>query len=433
MKSIVIRLPAISALVVILSGCDLMVSALRPCFASHGKRIWQETAEGKRGHFSGTPELNAIAPHVFLFTQAPSSEQKFSFYSEKYGMAITPESMVTNGASVPRAFWGVKGLGPLDFSRAAIIHDWIFEAHHRYRIAELTNDKVGMKRYEQWGKDDMFEKAANIMAECIHEEMAFYSQAGKLMDKRITEVAASKVDSNYGDVRVALAEMKKNFSVGAENPSTLGMYHWAIASKFAKKIWNPQGHSSSVTMVRALKDDIDTAVTKGFLGASVRSNLLDLIEVEEKREEEVGTQNLVVELSNDTKVVGSNRKEEFIRKIRQDKLINVGAVYLSVAEDRATPLMAKIEDDFGAYQRAPRNVGTVPQTTTEVRYYYTEDKNEAMKLVSALSRQGVRARASYVVDPQIQARRSYQIAFAKDAFATFSPSKSIEAVDRGSR
>jgi hypothetical protein len=42
---------------------------------------------------------------------------------------IVPETMHTDGGSVPQIFWGIPGLSPWALGPAYIIHDWIFLVH----------------------------------------------------------------------------------------------------------------------------------------------------------------------------------------------------------------------------------------------------------------------------------------------------------------
>ena len=42
---------------------------------------------------------------------------------------IVPETMYTDGGSVPQIFWGIPGLSPWALGPAYIIHDWIFLVH----------------------------------------------------------------------------------------------------------------------------------------------------------------------------------------------------------------------------------------------------------------------------------------------------------------
>jgi hypothetical protein len=39
----------------------------------------------------------------------------------------------TDGATVPRFLWSIPGLDPMDWPRAAILHDWLWELHRAGR------------------------------------------------------------------------------------------------------------------------------------------------------------------------------------------------------------------------------------------------------------------------------------------------------------
>lgn len=64
-----------------------------------------------------------------LFKYVPDSENPFT-YVTPWGQVITPKEFLTDGATTPRIFWWKNGLAPYDWIKAAIIHDWLYEAHH---------------------------------------------------------------------------------------------------------------------------------------------------------------------------------------------------------------------------------------------------------------------------------------------------------------
>lgn len=388
---------------------------IRPCFVNSGQSIWQKTTSNKGSKFSGTPEINIIAPNLFLFTQSDDPHKRFCFHSATYG-DIVPESLITDGASVPRLFWGADGFGPLDFARSAIIHDWIFECHHRYVIAEKSNSSSAdtkKDKYKIWGSDDSYKKAADVMAECISQEMAFYSGASSLIDTRMKDLKSDPTSEYNGDIHKALSDMKNDFVIGSTNMGTLGMYHYAIGSGIAGGLWNTKHPTSSLTKIRSLKEDIDKAVLSGYMSSSVRDKLINLIKEDEKREQEQGKATLIATMKNAPGITKNT-----IRLAQNDEIMNVGAVYQKNFTINAESTMDALERKFkNIYRRSPHEVSRVPSTITEVRYYYTDDKREADSIRNFLESRGIKARSSYVVDPDIQARRSYQIAFSKTAFS----------------
>ena len=52
-------------------------------------------------------------------------------YIADEGTVYMPDhSFETDGATVPRILWCVEGFAPMDWLKAAILHDWFFETHH---------------------------------------------------------------------------------------------------------------------------------------------------------------------------------------------------------------------------------------------------------------------------------------------------------------
>lgn len=78
--------------------------------------------------FKGSYTLTPVGP--CLFEYHPDDADPFS-YTSSDGIVIQPQTMLTDGASVPRPFWWKKWLGPVDWLNAAVIHDSIFEEKHR--------------------------------------------------------------------------------------------------------------------------------------------------------------------------------------------------------------------------------------------------------------------------------------------------------------
>jgi hypothetical protein len=58
--------------------------------------------------------------------------------------AIVPETMYTDGGSVPQILWGIPGLSPWALGPAYIIHDWIFLVHSIERCLPRIGIGIGI-------------------------------------------------------------------------------------------------------------------------------------------------------------------------------------------------------------------------------------------------------------------------------------------------
>lgn len=47
---------------------------------------------------------------------------------------VLNESFETDGATIPRVFWWFPGLGPMDWPKAAILHDWLWEKRYTREV-----------------------------------------------------------------------------------------------------------------------------------------------------------------------------------------------------------------------------------------------------------------------------------------------------------
>ena len=79
------------------------------------------------GEFKGDLEVRWVKNDYFVFS--PSKDKPFKFIRPN-GEIIEPGKMYTDGGSIPRMLWGVKGLSPWGYAPAYIIHDWLFDEKH---------------------------------------------------------------------------------------------------------------------------------------------------------------------------------------------------------------------------------------------------------------------------------------------------------------
>lgn len=79
---------------------------------------------GQVGAFSGYPLLEWRGPLTYWFKQQPYP-LAFRFIRPD-GTILTPDDIVTDGGSIPRALWNLPGLSPWDYLPAYLLHDWLF-------------------------------------------------------------------------------------------------------------------------------------------------------------------------------------------------------------------------------------------------------------------------------------------------------------------
>lgn len=80
------------------------------------------------GQFRGQYCLQPIGPRLFQYE--PIFSDPFTYVTDD-GIEITPQMMVTDGATIPWPIRGLPGYDPWDWPQGAIIHDWLYETHHR--------------------------------------------------------------------------------------------------------------------------------------------------------------------------------------------------------------------------------------------------------------------------------------------------------------
>lgn len=105
---------------------------------------YHDTADGK---FHGDIDVRWLANDRFLFI--PNADKPFRFVRGN-GNVIEPRAMETDGGSIPRLLWGVKGLSPWGYAPAYIVHDFLF-----------VQNQCKTEGYEKY----TFDESATIMAE----------------------------------------------------------------------------------------------------------------------------------------------------------------------------------------------------------------------------------------------------------------------------
>ena len=271
------------------------------------------------GKFSGEPRMVAIAPNTFFFFQPTEGDgRRFTFTTHKHAheigrkpgrgqhrkeyanWTIEPEDMITTGASVPRKLWFIRGFGAFDFTRAAIIHDWLYEAHHRYLIAKVGSrrareDKdwkamreyeVVAERYEKYGLMTQ-EDAADIFAECINVVM---SESKEILDD-FRDLSSGKFSDGNGSLAKAnLDELKDALHNNEPSPPRLWAYHYFVSAdcivRKSTRMWDEE--NSNLELYRLLSHPIvrTRAKEKGYLSPWLIDRFAAVLKRAEERQGE---------------------------------------------------------------------------------------------------------------------------------------------------
>ena len=113
------------------------------------------------GTIKNSPHVKWVGPNKFELVVRADAPFEFHRYN---GEVIRPLAINTDGGSVPRQFWDMKGMSPWTYAPGYLVHDWLYEAHRQgNRHAGYSKD--GDKRfYDQ-------EQADWILAEVIKTQM----------------------------------------------------------------------------------------------------------------------------------------------------------------------------------------------------------------------------------------------------------------------
>jgi hypothetical protein len=346
-----------------------MSQLLSSCAATYTK-----APEG--GKFTGEPRMVPIAPNTFFFYQPKGKDVLFSYTTAPANaeeslrrrgrgsyrwknFKIIPEPMLTTGASVPRQLWLVPGFSNFDFTRAAIIHDWLFEAHHRWVVASEANNEVQMKRYAAY-KDMTQEDAADIFAECIKATM-------KMSDSLIADLQTLGHDAAPG-VKMRLDELRAESRNTNSKNWKIWAYHYFVSpdcvAQKSVKMWNTNHDDLGLYELFADKF-AQTAVDRGYLSDWLIGRFKDVYRFKQEQ---------VTELE---KVKLADDRAEVAGRLR-------ARIYLEVPDQAAENAIRSRKNDYASQKfdlkRAAFRPDISPQELTVV-YYHDEDKDDAEKLL----------------------------------------------------
>lgn len=399
-------------------------------------------SQKKLGTFRNEPRLVSIAPNLFWFYQLEKDSEKFSFTTTAFSLDGKPwrikhESMFFDGASVPRFLWEANGFGPLDFTKSALIHDWLFEANHRFTIARHKDTKKAIasnyRPYQLLFDSDLSETREDeglvrvnwIMAECMRREMEDSFAARGLLGEVLGNAAANQAAA--GNARKGLQDMIEHYNLSRKRPHVLGLYRFALGTSSARKVWNPRertglsenqsSHTSSLVTIAVLR--------QAYHGdPASRSRIEKLV-----------SPWLIQELRKPPQDYLPEPDGRMVTASASTDTSTLPAYILSVIPQTQggaglSELLGRLEVP-GARVNAPRISSSTPGIL-EVRFYNDEDRPAAEKILARLRTEGIvtaaaPGRISFVIDPDLtrdlahlQRPRYFQIAFSTATFERLS-------------
>jgi hypothetical protein len=81
-----------------------------------------------QAYFHGSYQLAEIGYRLWRYI--PDPDGPLTFTTRDGRVIVIDSEFETDGATVPRVFWSLPGLDPMDWPRGAILHDWLWERHH---------------------------------------------------------------------------------------------------------------------------------------------------------------------------------------------------------------------------------------------------------------------------------------------------------------
>lgn len=70
-----------------------------------------------------------------LWQYVPNPIEPLTFTAADGRRYVMDKAFETDGASVPRLFWSLPGFDPMDWPKAAVLHDFLFEARYSGKLA----------------------------------------------------------------------------------------------------------------------------------------------------------------------------------------------------------------------------------------------------------------------------------------------------------
>lgn len=103
------------------------------------------------GSFAGGYVLAPVRPLLWEYRPVPWDPLRFT---RPGGSVITlPDPFETDLGTIPRALWSIPGFAPADLEAPAIVHDWLYQAHHDGRdvLGFAESNRVLYEACRAWG------------------------------------------------------------------------------------------------------------------------------------------------------------------------------------------------------------------------------------------------------------------------------------------
>ena len=92
-------------------------------FSAHESYLAEEKQPAASPDLSGVLLIQRFDDKRFIYVVDPKNPLRFRGSD---GREIRPGRMFTDGGSIPRLFWSVRGFSPWGYAPAYVMHDWLF-------------------------------------------------------------------------------------------------------------------------------------------------------------------------------------------------------------------------------------------------------------------------------------------------------------------
>ena len=213
-------------------------AALRLLPSCVATRFYNSVDEG--GQIVDRFRIDWEKPDSFIYRKDANPGFRFVRHN---GEIIEPETILTDGGSVPRILWAREGYSPWTYGPAYLIHDWIYEAHRRDMPAAKTADGTPITYTK--------EQADWIMAEVIKAQME--------------KETAEQNQKPGGILEAQNPATQQALSPGKKGVSRARMFSiYAAVSRFGHKAWTDHAHPVSADILGSPVRLVNSIVDQTF-------------------------------------------------------------------------------------------------------------------------------------------------------------------------